>query len=111
MKFQETTSIKRVVIKGVPDRSTRLAMLKTGEADIGYLMVGVEAQTIKSDPKLRLAHVIPSATWSVEFPSSGSPNRRGTIAASACARAVDGEPAHREHDDTGGRAARDGLES
>ena len=73
MKFQETTSIKRVVIKGVPDRSTRLAMLKTGEADIGYLMVGVEAQTIKSDPKLRLAHVIPSATWWVEFPEQWKP--------------------------------------
>jgi hypothetical protein len=35
-------------------------MLKTGEADIGHLMVGVEAATIKTDPRLRLAQVIPS---------------------------------------------------
>ena len=47
--------IKQVVIKGVPDRSTRLAMLRTGEADIGYLMVGEEAADIRDNPKLRLA--------------------------------------------------------
>jgi hypothetical protein len=56
--WRKKPSIKRVVIKGVPDRTTRLAMLKTGEADIGYLMIGLEAMTIKDDPKLRLAHVI-----------------------------------------------------
>ena len=66
--WRKRPSIKRVVIKGVPDRTTRLAMLKTGEADIGYLMVGVEAATIKADPKLRLVHVVPSATWWLEFP-------------------------------------------
>ena len=61
-------SIKRVVIKGVPDRSTRMAMLKTGEADIGYLMVGIEAKTVQDDPKLRLVKTIPPATWYVDFP-------------------------------------------
>ena len=66
--WRKKPSIKRVVIKGVPDRTTRLAMLKTGEADIGYLMVGVEAATIKADPKLRLAQTIPPAVWWVEFP-------------------------------------------
>jgi peptide/nickel transport system substrate-binding protein len=66
--WRKKPSIKRVVIKGVPDRTTRLAMLKTGEAEIGYLMVGVEAATIKADPKLRLAITIPPAAWWVEFP-------------------------------------------
>ena len=71
--WRKKPSIKRVVIKGVPDRTTRLAMLKTGEADIGYLMVGVEAATIKADPKLRLAKVIPPATWWLEFPEQWNP--------------------------------------
>jgi len=71
--WRKKPSIKRVVIKGIPDRTTRLAMLKTGEADIGYLMVGVEAATIKADPRLRLAHVIPTATWWVEFPEQWKP--------------------------------------
>jgi peptide/nickel transport system substrate-binding protein len=71
--WRKKPSIKRIVIKGVPDRTTRLAMLKTGEADIAYLMVGIEAQTVKEDPKLRLAHVIPSATWWLDFPEQWNP--------------------------------------
>jgi len=66
--WRKKPSVKRLVFKGVPDRTTRLAMLKTGDADIGYLMVGVEGATIKADPKLRLVRVIPSATWWLEFP-------------------------------------------
>ena len=71
--WRKKPSIKTVVIKGVPDRTTRLAMLKTGEADIGYLMVGVEAATIKADPKLRLVKVIPPAAWWLDFPEQWNP--------------------------------------
>jgi peptide/nickel transport system substrate-binding protein len=66
--WRKKPSIKRVIIKGIPDRTTRLAMLKTGEADIAYLMIGLEAETVKADPKLRLAQVIPSAVWWLDFP-------------------------------------------
>ncbi len=71
--WRKKPSIKRIVIKGIPDRTTRLAMLKTGEADIGYLMIGVEAATIKADPKLRLAQVIGSGTSWLEFPEQWKP--------------------------------------
>jgi peptide/nickel transport system substrate-binding protein len=71
--WRKKPSIKRVIIKGIPDRTTRLAMLKTGEADIGYLMVGLEAATIKADPKLRLAKVIAPTTWWLEFPEQWNP--------------------------------------
>jgi len=71
--WRKKPSIKRIVIKGVPDRTTRLAMLKTGEADIAYLMVGVEAQTVREDPKLRLAQVISSAAWWLDFPEQWHP--------------------------------------
>src|SRR5712671_1734418 len=71
--WRKKPSIKRLVFKGVPDRSTRLAMLKTGEADIGYLMVGLEAVTIQSDPRLRLAKVNPSSVWWLDFPEQWKP--------------------------------------
>jgi peptide/nickel transport system substrate-binding protein len=71
--WRKQPSIKRIVIKGVPDRTTRLAMLKTGEADIAYLMIGVEAATVKADPRLRLAQVVSSATWWLEFPEQWNP--------------------------------------
>jgi peptide/nickel transport system substrate-binding protein len=71
--WRKKPSVKRVIIKGIPDRTTRLAMLKTGEADIAYLMIGVEAQTVKDDPKLRLAKVIPAAAWWLDFPEQWKP--------------------------------------
>ena len=67
--WRKTPAIKRLVFKGVPERTTRLAMLKTGEADIGYLMIGDEAVEITRDAKLRLAHVVSAATWWLEFRS------------------------------------------
>jgi len=71
--WRKKPSVKRIVFKGVPDRTTRLAMLKAGDADIGYLMVGVEGATIRADPKLRLVRVIPSAVWWLEFPEQWNP--------------------------------------
>jgi peptide/nickel transport system substrate-binding protein len=72
--WRKMPAIKRVVIKGVPDRSTRLAMLKTGEADIAYLMFGVEGATVKADPKLRLAQVVPPVAWWLEFTEQWNPH-------------------------------------
>src|SRR6266581_705313 len=46
---------------------------KVGEADIAYVMIGLEAIAIKTDPKLRLAKVIPPATWWMEFPEQWNP--------------------------------------
>jgi peptide/nickel transport system substrate-binding protein len=71
--WRKTPSIKRIVFKGVPERATRLAMLKTGEADIAYLMIGDEASAIKRDPRLRLLQVIPSAAWWLEFTEQWDP--------------------------------------
>jgi peptide/nickel transport system substrate-binding protein len=84
--WRKKPSIKRIVVKGVTDRTTRLTMLKAGEADIGYLMIGVEAATIKADPKLRLAQTIPPAAWWVEYPEQWNPKSPCTIAASAWRR-------------------------
>jgi peptide/nickel transport system substrate-binding protein len=66
--WRQTPSINRLIFKGVPERTTRLAMLKNGEADIAYLMIGDEASAITADPKLRLAQVIPAAAWWLDFP-------------------------------------------
>ena len=71
--WRKTPSIKRIIFKGVPERPTRLAMLKTGEADIAYLMIGDEGAALKGDPKLRLVSVIPGGTWWLEFPEQWDP--------------------------------------
>ena len=52
--WRKTPSVKRLVMKVVPEEPTRLAMLKKGEADIAYLMTGPLAEEIKRTPTLRL---------------------------------------------------------
>ena len=47
-------SVKRLVYLSVPESTTRLAMLKRGEADIAYLLEGQLAELIKDDPQLKL---------------------------------------------------------
>ena len=84
--WRKKASVKRLVIKGVPDRSTRLAMLKTGEADIAFQMLGIEGITVKADAKLRLMPVISNTTWWTEFldqwkPKSPWADRRVRLAA------------------------------
>jgi peptide/nickel transport system substrate-binding protein len=71
--WRQVPSIKRIIFKGISESPTRLAMLKTGEADIAYLMYREEAQAIKLDPALRLVRSMPPVTWYVDFPEQWDP--------------------------------------
>ena len=62
--WRKSPHIKRLIMKVVPDESTRLAMLKNGEADIAYLMVGAIGEEVKRDPRLKL---IPSGGQSIQW--------------------------------------------
>ena len=48
--WRKMPSVKRLVYLSVPEGTTRLAMLKNGEADIAYLLEGQLAELIKNDP-------------------------------------------------------------
>jgi ABC-type transport system substrate-binding protein len=52
--WRKTPSVKRLVFKSVPDESTRLAMLKRGEADIVYSIRGAPAEELRRTPGLTL---------------------------------------------------------
>src|SRR5438067_9315853 len=45
--WRKTPSVKRVGLKSVPDESTRMAMLKRGEADVAYSLRGALAEEVK----------------------------------------------------------------
>ena len=84
--WRKPPTIQRLIFKGVPDSATRLAMLKTGEADIAYNMLGDEGVAIKGDPKLRLMHIRAGITEWLEFleqwdPASPWHDRRVRLAA------------------------------
>jgi peptide/nickel transport system substrate-binding protein len=52
--WRKAPSVKRLVFKGVPDSSTRLAMLKRGEADIAYAVTGELGEEVQRTPGLTL---------------------------------------------------------
>jgi peptide/nickel transport system substrate-binding protein len=84
--WRKTPAIKQIIFKGVPEPATRLAMLKTGEADIAYDMLGDEGTAITADPKLRLVGAGGSVTEWLEFldqwdPASPWHDRRVRLAA------------------------------
>jgi peptide/nickel transport system substrate-binding protein len=70
--WRQAPTIQRLIFKGVPDPSTRLAMLKTGELDMAGLPPD-EAAAVKDDPKLRLVHAPTGITTWLEFPGQWDP--------------------------------------
>ncbi|MGE3541151.1 MAG: ABC transporter substrate-binding protein [Candidatus Tectimicrobiota bacterium] len=66
--WRKVPSVKRLIIKGVPEETTRLAMLKTGEADIAFAMEGQAAEAVQRDARLTLAYTLHASSFWLEFP-------------------------------------------
>jgi peptide/nickel transport system substrate-binding protein len=66
--WRKSPSVKRLVFKSIPDESTRLAMLKRGEADIAYSIRGALAEELKRTPGLTLKPNYPPGTFWLVFP-------------------------------------------
>jgi len=65
--WRKMPSVKRLVMKVVPDEATRLAMLKRREADIAYGFLGPTAQEIQRDSSLKLVPTPIAANHWVNF--------------------------------------------
>jgi peptide/nickel transport system substrate-binding protein len=64
--WRKTPHVKRLVMKSVPEATTRLAMLKKQEADVTYGIYGPLAEEVRRDPNLKLEPVVPPGTqWLV----------------------------------------------
>jgi peptide/nickel transport system substrate-binding protein len=66
--WRKVPYVKRLVFKSVPEATTRLAMVKQGEADIAYGLFGSLADEVRRDPRLKL-EIVPGggATHWVSF--------------------------------------------
>jgi len=65
--WRKVPSVKRMVLKSIPEASTRMAMLSRGEVDVAYLLDASLAKGLKNDPKLKLAFSGGIATYIVDF--------------------------------------------
>ena len=62
--WRHVPHVRRLVMKSVPEGTTRVAMLRTGEADIGFAFDGPEAEDVKRDPRLQ---IVPSKHASINW--------------------------------------------
>lgn len=65
--WRKTPHVQRLVMRGIPEATTRLAMLKRQEADVAYGMYGAVAEEITRDPQLKLAPTVPPTPQWVVF--------------------------------------------
>jgi len=66
--WRKVPNIQRLVMKGIPEGATRLAMLKKGEADFAVALDGEVAEEVRRDPRLTLVDTRhASITW-LQFP-------------------------------------------
>ena len=71
--WHQVPHVKRVTMKGVPEGTTRLAMLKQGEADMALALDGPVAEEVQRDPHLTLVDTrYPGIFW-LEFADQWDP--------------------------------------
>ena len=71
--WRKIPSVKRLVFKSVPEATTRLAVLKAGEADIAYSLPGDLAEELRKDPQLTLKVNYPPTPFWLDFTSKWDP--------------------------------------
>ena len=65
--------VKTIVMRSVPEGTTRALMVKTGEADIAYALQGVDAEGLMNNPTTKIvASKHASCNW-IEFPDQYDP--------------------------------------
>src|SRR5437870_11175226 len=52
--WRKPPQVKRVVMRSIPDESTRAAAVKTGEVDIAYLFGGAVAEELRRSPGVKI---------------------------------------------------------
>jgi peptide/nickel transport system substrate-binding protein len=65
--WRKVPHVKRLVFKSVPEPTTRLAMLKKGEADVAYTFPGELAEEVRRDPQLTLKVTYPPTPFWLDF--------------------------------------------
>jgi peptide/nickel transport system substrate-binding protein len=71
--WRRVSNVKTLVMKSVPDANTRAVMLRSGEADISYVLDGPDAESIKRDPRFQVVASKHASIFWVEFAEQWDP--------------------------------------
>jgi peptide/nickel transport system substrate-binding protein len=84
--WRKAPSVKRIVMRSIPDETTRAAVVKTGEVDLAYLFGGALAEELKRSSGVKIAAPIVYGIYWLDFldqwdPKSPWHDRRVRLAA------------------------------
>ncbi len=71
--WRKAPSIKRLVMRSIPDESTRAAAVKTGEVDLAYLFTGPTAEDLKKTSGLRIVAPLLYGMYWLDFVDQWDP--------------------------------------
>ena len=65
--WRRVPNVKTLIMKSVPEATTRAVMVKTGESDIALVLDGPEAEEIQRDPRLQVVASKHASIFWIEF--------------------------------------------
>src|SRR6516165_4046144 len=71
--WRRVPAVKTLVMRSIPDATTRALTLKTGEADIAYALDGTAAEGIKDDPGIQIVESKHASIFWIEFTEQWDP--------------------------------------
>jgi peptide/nickel transport system substrate-binding protein len=71
--WRRVPAVKTLVMRSIPDATTRALTLKTGEADIAYALDGTAAEGIKDDPGIQIVASKHASIFWIEFTEQWDP--------------------------------------
>src|SRR5215467_2147215 len=71
--WRKAPSVKRLVMRSMPDESTRAAALKAGEVDISFLLTGPTAEAVQKTPGFKIVAPLLSGAFWLEMPDQWDP--------------------------------------
>src|SRR5574342_205310 len=85
--WRKAPSVKRLVMRSLPEESTRAAALRNGEVDLVYLLTGPTAEALQKAPGYKVVAPLLSGAFWLELPDQWDPkspwhDRRVRLAAS-----------------------------
>ena len=85
--WRKPPQVKRMIMRSIPDESTRAAAVKTGEVDLAYLFSGAIAEDLKRTPGIKVVAPLVYGMYWLDFldqwdPKSPWHDRRVRLAAS-----------------------------
>jgi peptide/nickel transport system substrate-binding protein len=65
--WRRVPNVKTLIMKSVPESTTRAVMVKTGEADIAYALDGPDAEAIQKDARMQVVPTKHASIFWIEF--------------------------------------------